>query len=390
MRIGQIAPLAESVPPRLYGGTERVVSWLVEELVDLGHEVTLFASGDSKTRADLVPAWPRATRLERPRLDPFTPIAALLEEVARRADKFDILHCHLDWVHIPLLHHLGIPFLTTVHNRLDLPSLRGLVRSFPDTQFVSISESHRRPLPQLSWLGTVHHGLPADLFRPVPRSNGYLVFLGRIAPEKGPDIAIRLAKAAGLPLRIAAKIPRDESRYFRERVEPFIDDNSVTFVGEVGDREKQELLGGAAALLFPIDWPEPFGLVMIEAMACGTPVIAWRRGSVPEIIEHGVTGFIVDSEAEAVRAIRQLDQLDRSVIRKRFNERFTAKRMAEDYCRLYGKLIAPMRERPKRRENRRIERAPAVHLSPFKHPEGELGTILRSHDLGTSMSNEHD
>ena len=338
MRIAQVAPLAESVPPKLYGGTERVVSWLVEELVTLGHEVTLFASADSRTRAKLVPAWPQATRLSRPRPDPVTPLASLLEAVAQSAKAFDVIHCHIDWVHLPVLSRLGVPFLTTLHGRLDLSYLARMGRIFPDAQFVSISDNQRLPLPALNWLGTVHHGLPADLFKASSQPKGYLAFLGRIAPEKRPEVAIRWARASGLPLRIAAKLPRDESRYFKQQVEPLIDNKTVEFIGEVDERGKATLLRGAKALLFPIDWPEPFGLVMIEAMACGTPVIAMRRGSVPEIIEDGVTGFIVETEAEALAAIGRIDQLDRRRIRERFEQRFTARRMAQDYCHLYREL----------------------------------------------------
>lgn len=345
MRIAQVAPLAESVPPKLYGGTERVVSWLVEDLVKLGHDVTLFASGDSRTTANLVPAWPQAIRLGRPRSDPLAAIASLLEYVERASADFDVIHCHLDWVHLPMFSRLKVPNLTTLHGRLDLACAATVTRTFTDARFVSISESQRRPLPGLKWLGTVHHGLPVDLFKPSLKSNGYLAFLGRIAPEKGPDIAIRLAKASGLPLRIAAKIPGEERRYFRDQIEPHVDNHSVAFVGEVDERGKETLLRGAAALLFPIDWPEPFGLVMIEAMACGTPVIAWRRGSVPEIIEDGVTGFIVETEAEALKAISRIGQLDRGLIRQRFEQRFTARRMAEDYCGLYRKLIPVVKSR---------------------------------------------
>jgi glycosyltransferase involved in cell wall biosynthesis len=347
MRIAQIAPLAESVPPKLYGGSERVVSWLVEQLVELGHDVTLFASGDSQTSAKLIPTWPRATRLSRPRPDPFAPIAAQLEAVAHAAEKFDVIHCHLDWVHLPLLSRLKVPFVTTLHGRLDFTYLAMMVRAFPGARFVSISESQRNPLPGLNWLGTVYHGLPQDMFRPSMNSAGYLAFLGRITPEKGPDVAIRLAKACGIPLRIAAKVPRDENHYFKQQIEPDVDNKAIAFIGEVDEQQKASLLGGAAALLFPIDWPEPFGLVMIEAMACGTPVIAWRRGSVPEIIEDGITGFIVENEAEALAAITRIGQLDRGRIRERFEQRFTARRMAEDYCALYHDLIASMESRAK-------------------------------------------
>ena len=339
MRIAQVAPLAESVPPKLYGGTERVVAWLTEELITLGHDVTLFATGDSLTSAKLVPAWPRAMRLTRPPPDPAMATAALLAALAEAAHGFDVIHSHLDWVHLPLLRCLGVPFLTTLHGRLDLPNVQSMAQRFPDAPFVSISHSQRTPVPQLNWLATIHHGLPADLLRFSHRSEGYLAFLGRITPEKGPDVAIRVAHAAGLPLRIAAKIPRAQNRYFNETIKPLIEGNGASFVGEVNDREKQNLLGKALALLFPIDWPEPFGLVMIEAMACGTPVIAWPRGSVPEVIEDGVTGFIVESEAEAVAAIGQARRLDRRRIRETFERRFCARLMAEGYVENYRTLI---------------------------------------------------
>jgi glycosyltransferase involved in cell wall biosynthesis len=339
MRIAQLAPLAETVPPVGYGGTERVVSWLTEELVVLGHEVTLFASAGSKTRANLVPAWPSPIRLSRPRPEPLAALTPLLEAVAETASEFDVIHSHLDWIHLPVLSRLGVPFLTTLHGRLDLPYLATTVRSFRHTPFVSISESQRLPLPYLNWAGTIYHGLPPALLRPCFQSEGYLAFLGRISPEKRPDIAIRLAKAAGLPLRIAAKVPRNGNEYYRREVEPLVDGRSIQFIGEVDDCGKAELLGKATALLFPIDWPEPFGLVMIEAMACGTPVIAWRQGSVPEIIEDGVTGFVVDSEEEALQAIDRVSELDRRRIRAVFERRFTARRMAADYVRMYQSLL---------------------------------------------------
>lgn len=340
MRIAQVAPLAESVPPRLYGGTERVVAWLTDELVELGHDVTLFASGDSATRAKLVAAWPRALRLGRPRSDPVAAQAALLEVVARDARNFDVIHCHVDWLHLPLLSRLGVPFVTTPHGRLDLPGFSEVVRRFPGAPFVSISNNQRMPLREANWLGTVYHGLPADSLRPAFASGSYLAFLGRLAREKGPEAAMRIAPAAGMALQIAAKVPRGDRSYFTEQLEAKIDGIEVQLVGEVNDGAKEKFLGAAAALLFPIDWPEPFGLVMIEAMACGTPVIAFRRGSVPEIIDEGVTGFVVDDEAQAVRAIGRLGELDRHRIRARFEQRFTANRMAGEYLRHYEALTA--------------------------------------------------
>src|SRR5829696_2880046 len=340
MRIAQIAPLAESVPPKLYGGTERVVAWLVEELINLGHDVTLFASGDSQTRATLVPACPRAVRLGRPRSDPIAAQATLLECVAEKAAEFDVIHSHIDWLHLPLFSRLAVPFVTTPHGRLDLPGLEMTVRRFPKAPFISISENQRVPLAMANWLGTVYHGLPPESLRPSVTPGRYLAFLGRLSADKGPETAIRIARAAGMPLRIAAKVPRGEGRYFKERIEPLVDGTHVQLIGEVNDKAKQGFLSGAAALLFPIDWPEPFGLVMIEAMACGTPVIAFRSGSVPEVIDHGVSGFVVDGEDEAAKAVQLLDQLDRSQVRARFDQRFTARRMAEQYVRHYERLLS--------------------------------------------------
>ena len=340
MRIAQIAPLAESVPPKLYGGTERVIAWLIEELVELGHDVTLFASGDSRTRAKLVPGWPRALRLGRPRSDPSAAQAVLLEAVAQQAAEFDVIHAHIDWLHLPLLSLLGVPFLTTLHGRLDLPGLPDLVRRFPEVPFVSISDNQRVPLPGANWLGTIYHGLPADSLRPSFEPGAYLAFLGRLTPDKGPEAAIRIARAAEMPLRIAAKLPRADTGYFKDKLQPQIDGDRVQLIGEVDDTAKEKFLAGAAALLFPIDWPEPFGLVMIEAMACGTPVIAFRSGSVPEIVDDGITGFIVDGEDEAVQAIKRLQELDRRKLRTVFEQRFTAKRMAQDYVRQYEALRA--------------------------------------------------
>jgi glycosyltransferase involved in cell wall biosynthesis len=340
MRIAQIAPLAESVPPKLYGGTERVVAWLVDELVELGHEVTLFASGDSKTRGELHPVWPRALRLGRPRTDPNAALAVLLEAVSRRADEFDVMHAHIDWLHLPLLRRLRIPFVTTMHGRLDLPGLSAVLGEFPEAHFVSISDNQRVPLAHANWCGTVYHGLPAGQYCPSFRPGTYLAFLGRLTSDKGPEEAIRIARAARMPLRIAAKVPRAETGYFKEHVEPHVDGKQVQIVGEVNDRAKQSFLSEAAALLFPIRWPEPFGLVMIEAMACGTPVIAYRSGSVPEVIDEGVTGFIVDNEDKAAEAVGRLAEVDRRRVRARFEDRFTARRMAEDYVHHYVQILS--------------------------------------------------
>jgi glycosyltransferase involved in cell wall biosynthesis len=348
MRIAQLAPMAESVPPRLYGGTERVVAWLVDELVGLGHEVTLFASGDSATGARLESVWPRALRLGRPRTDPMAVQAALLEEVARKAAEFDVIHAHIDWLHLPLFSRLDVPFLTTCHGRQDLPGFPEMISRFSKAPFVSISDNQRIPLPEANWIGTVYHGLPLDLFRPAFEKGSYLAFLGRLTAEKGPEAAIRIAQRTGMPLRIAAKVPRGERTYFHERLEPQVDGTRIQLTGEVNDKTKEQFLAGAAALLFPIDWPEPFGLVMIEAMACGTPVIAYRSGSVPEVIDEGITGYVVSGEDEAVEAIRRVGELDRRRVRAQFEKRFTSRRMAENYLEHYEALAVgrmPLAER---------------------------------------------
>jgi glycosyltransferase involved in cell wall biosynthesis len=339
MRIAQIAPLAESVPPKLYGGTERVVAWLIDELVELGHDVTLFASGNSQTRAKLEAIWPYAFRLGRSRTDPVAVQAVLLETMAKRASEFDVIHCHIDWLHLPLLTRSGVPFLTTFHGRLDIAGLPDVVSHFPEAPFVSISHNQRLPLPGANWLGTVYHGLPSDSLQPRFQPGSYLAFLGRLTKEKGPEEAMRIARDAGTPLRIAAKVPKGERGYFKEQLEPKIDGRDIQLTGEVNDDTKEQFLAEAAALLFPIDWPEPFGLVMIEAMACGTPVIAYRHGSVPEVIDEGVTGFVVDSEEEAVRAVRRLGEIDRRQVRACFERRFAARRMASEYVALYEELV---------------------------------------------------
>jgi glycosyltransferase involved in cell wall biosynthesis len=339
MRIAQIAPLAESIPPKLYGGTERVVAWLVDELVKLGHDVTLFASGDSITCARLEAVWPRALRLGQPRSDSMAALTALLEAVSRRASEFDIIHAHIDWLHLPLLSRLGVPFVTTTHGRLDSPGLTDIVRCFPDAPYVSISNNQSTALNEANWLGTVYHGLPADKFRPSFEQGSYLAFLGRLTAEKGPEPAMRIARAAKMPLRIAAKVPRGELNYFKEKLEPQIDGTQVGLAGEVNDDTKEKFLAGAAALLFPIDWPEPFGLVMIEAMACGTPVVAYRSGSVPEVVDDGITGFVVKGETEAIEAVDRLGELDRRRVRTHFEQRFTAQRMAQQYVCHYQALV---------------------------------------------------
>jgi glycosyltransferase involved in cell wall biosynthesis len=366
MRIAQVAPLAESVPPKLYGGTERVVAWLVDELVGLGHEVTLFASGDSKTSAKLHAVWPQALRLGRPRTDPMVAQAALLQAVARHAAKFDVIHTHIDWLQLPLLSRLGVPFLTTCHGRMDLPGFPGVVRRFPEAPFVSISNNQRAPLREAKWIGTIYHGMPTDLFRPSFEAGSYLAFLGRLTAEKGPEAAIRIAHAAKMPLRIAAKVPRGERKYFKEKLEPQIDGAQVQLIGEVNDEKKRQFLAGAAALLFPIDWPEPFGLVMIEAMACGTPVIAFKSGSVPEVIDDGITGFVVPGEAEAIEAIGRLSELDRRQVRTHFEKRFTARRMAEEYLDSYKALVRP--DAAKAHPGIRFSSAPLSAPDPLTSP----------------------
>ncbi|WP_142850258.1 glycosyltransferase family 4 protein [Telmatospirillum sp. J64-1] len=345
MKIAQIAPLAEAVPPKLYGGTERIVSYLTEELVRQGHDVTLFASGDSETAATLVPCSPKALRLDPDVRDPVPHILTMIEEVRRRAGDFDILHFHIDLMHFPTFREIAQRTVTTLHGRLDLPDLQPFYRSFPDFPLVSISDDQRRPMPPGNWVGTVHHGLPRDLltFTPFPRE-GYLAFLGRISPEKRPDLAIEIARRSGLPLKMAAKVDEADRDYFESRIRPLLDDPLVEFIGEIGESEKSAFLGNARALLFPIDWPEPFGLVMIEAMACGTPVIAFRRGSVPEVIEHGLTGFIVETVEEAVQALDRLDELSRLEVRRRFEKRFSAERMARDYLAIYRSLTEPSRQ----------------------------------------------
>jgi glycosyltransferase involved in cell wall biosynthesis len=343
MKIAQIAPLTEAVPPKMYGGTERVVAYLTDALVELGHEVTLFASGDSLTKAELAPIWPRALRLDPDVKDHFVPLFMQLEAVARRAHEFDVIHSHLDYFGYPLLRRLRTPSITTLHGRLDLPELPALYNLYGDIPVVSISDSQRRPLPQANFAATVLHGLPQNLLAKGPGRGGYLAFLGRISPEKAPDAAIRIAAKAGVPLKIAAKVDRVDETYFKTVIEPLLSLGDVEFIGEIREDQKQEFLGNAAGLLFPIAWCEPFGLVMIEAMACGTPVVALENGSVPEVLESGVTGFIVHSEQEAIEAVGRIGSLDRDRIRAEFDRRFTAHRMAQNYLNLYTRLSQAQR-----------------------------------------------
>jgi glycosyltransferase involved in cell wall biosynthesis len=344
MKIAQISPLMESVPPRLYGGTERVVSYLTEELVRQGHDVTLFASGDSVTSARLVPCSERALRLTSGVHDPLPHHIKMLDEVRRRADEFDVLHFHIDLLHYLMIDRFVNRTLTTLHGRLDLDDYPAIYRSFPKVPLVSISKDQRNPMPPVNWVGCVHHGLPLNLlrFQGEPRGD-YLAFLGRISPEKRPDRAIEIAVRAGRRLRIAAKIDGMDRDYWKREIEPLVRAHSnVEYVGEIGEADKSAFLGNAAALLFPIDWCEPFGLVMIEAMACGTPVIAWRSGSVPEVIDNAKTGYTVRTMEEAVAAVAKAEALDRRAIRGVFESRFTADRMARDYVAIYRRLLAKM------------------------------------------------
>lgn len=340
MRIAQIAPLYERVPPLLYGGTERVVSYLTDELVRQGHDVTLFASGDSITNARLVPCSERSLRLDKRVADPLAHHFVMLERVFTRADEFDVVHFHIDYLHYPFSQRQkDFCHVSTLHGILDLPDLRPLYRMFDQVPVVSISDSQRRPLSWANWLGTVHHGLPADLYQARNEPGNYLLFLGRVSVEKRLDRAIEIAKRTGMPLKVAAKIDNSDRKYFDKSIRPLLDDPLVEWIGEVGESGKQDLLANAYALLFPIDWPEPFGLVLIEAMACGTPSIAYRCGSVPELVEEGVTGFIVDDLAAAVEAVGKVASVDRAACRRRFEERFSVGRMADGYLKIYEQIL---------------------------------------------------
>jgi glycosyltransferase involved in cell wall biosynthesis len=358
LRIAQISPLTEAVPPKLYGGTERVISWLTEELVELGHEVTLFASGDSVTSAELEPMWPTALRLDGSVRDPNALHMSMIEHVCRRAKEFDLLHFHLDYYPFSVMSRQSTPFLTTLHGRLDLPEHHPVFSTFSTIPIVSISNAQRRPVPNAHWVGTVNHGMPKDLLRPVAAEPSYLAFLGRISPEKRVDRAIHIAERCGLPLKIAAKVDVVDHDYFEETIRPLLAKPHVEFLGEISDAQKSDFLSRAVALIVPIDWPEPFGLVMIEAMACGTPVIAFNRGAAPEVIEDGVTGFVVEDETSAVGALRHVLRLSRAGVRQRFEERFTARRMAKDYLELYRNLLGATALHP------RIASVSGVRLSP--------------------------
>ncbi len=339
MKIAQIAPLAESVPPRMYGGTERIVSYLTEELVRLGHEVTLFASGDSITSGNLVSCATKALRLDEAVRDVIPYYMLMLDRVRQHADEFDILHFHIDHFHFPVFRSMAAKTVTTLHGRQDLPDNRPLYLGFDDFPLVSVSNNQRLPIPHANFAATIHHGLPRTLLHPTfEPQGGYLAFLGRISPEKGPDKAIAIAREAGIPLKIAAKVDRADEAYFSSTIQPLLGPG-VEFLGEISEQEKSQFLGEASGLLFPIDWPEPFGLVMIEAMACGTPVLAFNKGSVAEIVEPGVTGILVETAEEANCQLAALLSLDRRLVRRRFEERFSADRMARNYANLYKRLL---------------------------------------------------
>lgn len=340
MRIAQVAPLIESVPPKHYGGTERIVSYLTEELVRAGHEVTLFASGDSVTKARLIAPFQRSVRKNDRCKDPMARELVLKDHVVEHAHEFDVIHFHTGYLHFPVSRYLPVPHMTTMHGRLDLPDLVPLYQRFRDVPVISISDSQRTPLPWANWQATIYHGLPRELFKFYPNRGEYLAFLGRISPEKRADRAIEIAKRVNMRLKIAAKVDRADRRYFKRVIEPLLNDPHVEWVGEITDQQKNDFLGNAYALLFPIDWPEPFGLVMIEAMACGTPVVAYEAGSVPEVMEDGVTGFIVRELDQAVEATRRVHDLNRARCREVFEKRFTASRMANDYINLYEQMLS--------------------------------------------------
>jgi glycosyltransferase involved in cell wall biosynthesis len=338
MKIAQISPLYESVPPKLYGGTERVVHYITEELVAQGHEVTLFASGDSVTSARLIPVTSRSLRLDEKCIDLLAPHFTMMEMLEKEAHQFDVIHNHIDYMMYPLIKRNKHHFLTTLHGRLDIPELQPLYKEFFQIPVVSISDSQRLPIPFANWKGTVYHGLPLNLYQLNPVGGNYLVFVGRISPEKRVDRAIEIAIKTGIPLKIAAKTDKVDRDYFEEKIKHLISHPLIELVGEVNDFEKQELLGNALGLIYPIDWPEPFGLAMIEAMACGTPVVAYGHGSVPEVVDEGVTGFIVDSQEEAAEAVKKLTTVNRKKCREVFEQRFSASRMVKDYLTIYENL----------------------------------------------------
>jgi glycosyltransferase involved in cell wall biosynthesis len=379
MRIAQVAPLCESVPPSLYGGTERVVSYLTEELVRLGHEVTLFASGDSVTQARLVAACPRALWRDPQCRETLPHHVRLMELVFADVSRFDVIHFHGDYLHFPLLRRCPWPSVTTLHGRLHVPDLQPLLDEYPEVPLVSISDDQRRPIPGANWQATVYHGLPRNLHAFREPVGEYLAFLGRISPEKRLDRAIEIARRTGMRLKVAAKIYPEDRDYFQRTIEPLLQESRsfVEFVGEVGGRDKDDFLGQAYALLFPIDWPEPFGLVMIEALACGTPVVAWRNGSVPEVIEDGVTGFVVDNLAEAAEAVRRVAWLDRQACRRNFEERFDAARMVRDYVDVYRRLVRAGTDPPRSIAPVPLSPRPSTLRRGREHkPPVRVGTLL--------------
>jgi glycosyltransferase involved in cell wall biosynthesis len=339
MRIAQVSPLYESVPPKLYGGTERVVYNLTEELIARGHDVTLFASGDSESGAKLIAACKNALRSDEECIDPYVYHFTLMEMVEKEAHKFDIIHSHIDYLYFPIIKRSKNIYLTTLHGRLDIPELEPLYKIYNDIPLVSISDSQRKPVIDSNWMGTVYHGLPLDLFQFNRKGGEYLVFVGRVSPEKRVDRAIEIAKASGVKIRIAAKVDKVDKDYFESKIVPLLDHPLVDFIGEVGEKEKEELLGSAMGFIYPIDWPEPFGLAMIESMACGTPVIAYNSGSVPEVVDEGLTGYIVNSEEEAVGAVKKLHTIERKKCREIFENRFSVQRMTDDYLMIYESMI---------------------------------------------------
>jgi glycosyltransferase involved in cell wall biosynthesis len=387
MRIAQIAPLIESVPPRLYGGTERIVSYLTEALMAQGHDVTLFASGQSTTTAKLVPCSQQALRLDPNVRDPIPYYMLMLDKVRRMESQFDVLHFHIDQLHFPIFHEFASRTVTTLHGRQDLPDLKHLYVGFPDMPLVSISEAQRQPIPDANFAGTVYHGLPTDLLTSsLIGRGGYLAFLGRISPEKRVDRAIEIARAIGLPLKIAAKVDRIDEEYFKTEIEPLLDLPGIEYIGEIDERGKSKFLGDARALLFPIDWPEPFGLVMIEAMACGTPVLAFRNGSVAEVIDSGVTGEVVGSVDEAICRIGSVLALDRGRVRRRFEDRFSAARMALDYSNIYRKLAGACAQE---RLIPKIGSSPGEVLRELKLQQPARGS-LRTHRQPDAIAASHD
>jgi glycosyltransferase involved in cell wall biosynthesis len=340
VKIAQVSPLYESVPPKMYGGTERVVSFLTEELVAQGQDVTLFASGDSQTSAKLIPGSKTSLRLGKNSVDHLAHHIAMLDDVMRMAPEFDVIHFHIDYMHFPLSRYCSLPSVTTLHGRLDLPDLIPVYKRYADAPVISISMSQRKPLPRANWVANVHHGLPADLLTFNPKAGDYLAFLGRISPEKRLDRAIEIAKRAGMPLKVAAKIDNADRAYYESTIKPLMGDPNIEFIGEIGENEKSEFLGNAYAYLFPIDWPEPFGLTMIEAMACGTPTIAFNRGSVPEVMQEGLTGFIVDNMDDAVAAVEKIESIERTACRNVFEKRYTSAHMAERYIQVYQSMAS--------------------------------------------------